>query len=490
MNVAKMKLSSSNTYHPPVIVAFIILLAGIAAMLGTYWDDAWHTDIGRDVFSSPPHLLLYAGVGVMLLAIAWWILQVWRAEASIWAVLRQPVLVLPLVGTLLTIASAPIDDFWHQAFGRDAVLWSPPHTAGIVGLFAVAAGLLLAVRRLPGRAGALLTTGFGALLLVTLMIPVMEYETDVPQFAVLWYLPVMTVLMLFSFTLLALVSKRRWIATEVALLYTLLRLISVAMLIVLGHSLAVVPPLLIPAIVFDFARQRRWPALVIALSVGLAVYLSYLPYHALVPGGLAFSSGDILIGLPLAFGASWLVFALLGRNVYIPRAALLIIFALTLAFMPKLVLAHDPGQGENVRPVELVASQDGAAVTVLARLLNEANCEGLEPWQITARRAGQELKAELLRSDACNFVGKITLEGKGRWFLYTEFLVTDEVAEAWLPFEVGSQERAERVTDIYIPAASSNRAGIKTVSGVLLYGLNIVVLAFTALIYRREGRSA
>jgi hypothetical protein len=31
-------------------------------LVGAYWDDAWHTDRGRDSLFVAPHLVLYAGV--------------------------------------------------------------------------------------------------------------------------------------------------------------------------------------------------------------------------------------------------------------------------------------------------------------------------------------------------------------------------------------------------------------------------------------------
>ena len=50
------------------------------SLFGTYWDDAWHTDRGRDSFFAAPHLALYAGVFVALVGVSlagdetatWW----------------------------------------------------------------------------------------------------------------------------------------------------------------------------------------------------------------------------------------------------------------------------------------------------------------------------------------------------------------------------------------------------------------------------------
>jgi hypothetical protein len=46
----------------------------------------------------------------------------------------------------VTLAALPIDAAWHAAFGRDAVLWSPPHMLAIFGSLALLVGFLAAAR--------------------------------------------------------------------------------------------------------------------------------------------------------------------------------------------------------------------------------------------------------------------------------------------------------------------------------------------------------
>jgi hypothetical protein len=41
------------------------LPAGSAGLFATFWDDAWHTDLGRDQATIPPHLLLYASMATI-----------------------------------------------------------------------------------------------------------------------------------------------------------------------------------------------------------------------------------------------------------------------------------------------------------------------------------------------------------------------------------------------------------------------------------------
>jgi hypothetical protein len=98
-----------------------------ATLFATYWDDAWHTDLGRDQATIPPHLLLYGSVAVIGAVVAAWGLSGLRRSHSLAAVLRQLPLLLAAAGGTLTLAALPIDAAWHAAFGRDAVLWSPLH---------------------------------------------------------------------------------------------------------------------------------------------------------------------------------------------------------------------------------------------------------------------------------------------------------------------------------------------------------------------------
>ena len=87
---------------------------------------AWHTDRGRDALFSRPHLVLYGGIALAGDAIGLWALRV-MAAAGVRAAGRQGPLALAVAGTAITLAAAPIDDVWHQVYGRDAVIWSRPH---------------------------------------------------------------------------------------------------------------------------------------------------------------------------------------------------------------------------------------------------------------------------------------------------------------------------------------------------------------------------
>jgi hypothetical protein len=122
----------------------LLVVAGSASLFATYWDDAWHTDLGRDSATIPPHLPLYASMATIgAVVAAWGLSALWRdrSPAAVW---RQPPLLLAAAGATVTLAALPVDAAWHASFGRDAVLWSPPHMLAIFGSLALLVGFLAA----------------------------------------------------------------------------------------------------------------------------------------------------------------------------------------------------------------------------------------------------------------------------------------------------------------------------------------------------------
>ena len=110
------------------------VIGGAAAgLFATYWDDSWHTVVGRDSTLAPPHLLLYASIGLVGAVLAGWVLRILLRHRSVRAVLATPGLALAVAAGITTAAAAPADAAWHAAFGRDAVLWSPQSFQDITG---------------------------------------------------------------------------------------------------------------------------------------------------------------------------------------------------------------------------------------------------------------------------------------------------------------------------------------------------------------------
>lgn len=139
----------------PSLAIWFGLFASLLLRVGGVWDIAWHHTRGRDTFWSPPHLVLYCGVGVMglvCLAVVMRTIVGRRAGPSgdstmvkLWGLRAPRGLALAGAGALGAVLSAPFDEAWQRLFGIDVTVWSPPHLFAIGAAGAMRLGLLVAL---------------------------------------------------------------------------------------------------------------------------------------------------------------------------------------------------------------------------------------------------------------------------------------------------------------------------------------------------------
>lgn len=447
----------------PAWVAALVFLGAASALAGAYWDDAWHTERGRDSFFIAPHIAIYAGVTGAGFALSAWALLVARRGGT-HAIRGHLPLVLALLSVLVTLASGPIDNIWHVAFGRDAVIWSPPHMLGIAGTLALAASMLVELARRPSRRAQVAATAAGGLVLASGTFAVAEYETDVPQFDELWYLPVLAFTAAIALLLVRLASQRRWAATEAAAAYTVFMVAVSAFLPLVGFSPPALPLLVVPALAIDLASRRQWSGPVSAGAYALSLFAVYVPVRNWLGDGVETDAADVALGLPLAWVASALLFAVArGRLPAVPRSATAApAVLLILLVLPSAALAHDPGQGDDAGELALTVSADGADAR-LRGVLPQSACGATQPRTLVARRGGQTLRAPL-RKRGCQLTGAIRLPDRGRWFLYAEMSRDGKDIESWLPIDAHRGRRlvSDDARYAYIPpsprrTASSSR---------------------------------
>src|SRR6185503_7153061 len=125
--------------------AVAVLIAAALIVIGLIWDIAWHRSIGRDTFWSPPHVMEYLAALIVGTSCGWLILRTTFAKAAearegtvrFWG-FRGPLGAwIAVWGSLAMLVSAPFDDWWHNAYGLDVKIVSPPHTllgAGMTGI--------------------------------------------------------------------------------------------------------------------------------------------------------------------------------------------------------------------------------------------------------------------------------------------------------------------------------------------------------------------
>ena len=170
----------------------LVLLAGcVVAVVGFFWDVAWHIAIGRDEFLfSPPHMCLLVGISLLGLAglTATWTATRTRADIG-WRVgrVRVPYGAAPLLAMgVVAGVGFGVDELWHWAYGLDVSMWSPPHLSMIsAAAFSPMAGWLLFAEAGPGagrRAARYLLLGlFSGATLVGLSAWQLEFDLGVPQ---------------------------------------------------------------------------------------------------------------------------------------------------------------------------------------------------------------------------------------------------------------------------------------------------------------------
>ena len=210
------------------------VLAVTSTTVGLYWDISWHTGIGRDTFWTPAHMAIQFGAVLTGISCAYLILHTTfagdavakDAAVSIWG-FRGPLgAFIAAWGGFAMLTSAPFDNWWHDSFGLDIKILSPPHVLLVIGIFFMGfGGLVLIAGRMnlaQGLAKARLNhllLYVGSLLLSLLMMLAYEYVGDQTlMHSAIFYraLGLVAPIVLLG---ISRASQHRWAATILATIY-------------------------------------------------------------------------------------------------------------------------------------------------------------------------------------------------------------------------------------------------------------------------------
>jgi|SRR5579863_1824473 len=213
------------------------VLAVTSTTLGLYWDISWHIGIGRDSFWTPAHMAIQFGAVLTGLSCGFLILRTTFAgdpairenTVKIWG-FRGPLgAFIAAWGGICMLTSAPFDNWWHDSFGLDVAILSPPHVVLLLGIFVMGlGGLILTTGRMNLAAGeerARLNRFFlfsGSLLLCLLFMLGLEYIGEPPFMHSAIYYRVLGMIAPLVLVGIARASENRWAATTVAAIYTIL----------------------------------------------------------------------------------------------------------------------------------------------------------------------------------------------------------------------------------------------------------------------------
>ena len=263
-----------------------VLFAATSAVVGVIWDISWHRTIGRDRFLTPAHIAIYLSGVVAGLACGWHVLRTTfgrdaearAASVPYWG-FRGPLGAwLCIWGAIAMITSAPFDDWWHNAYGLDVKVLSPPHVLLALGFVAIEIGALVLAVAAQNRAGAERAGGYawaavyaGGILVANNAIMAFE-QVAFPNSAhnALYY---QVSAGIFPLILLATAraARLKWAATMAAATYMIVHLVMIWVLQlfpaqpmlapIYNPVTTMVPPpfpllLVVPALAVDLVRQR------------------------------------------------------------------------------------------------------------------------------------------------------------------------------------------------------------------------------------------
>lgn len=449
-----------------------IAAAGMAALFATYWDDAWHTDLGRDSAWIAPHVLLYGAMGVIGLVVAGWGLRELRILRSVRVLIGERPLMVSGVGGAATLAAAPVDAWWHSAFGRDAVLWSPPHMLVVFASAALVTGVLAALAPAPPR---IVTAALTALLLGDVTVVVMEYDTDVPQFRGVFYLPALLAAGLLATWLARRLGPARRPVWQMVAVYAVARVVIAVGLAALGRDTRPVLPVAVLGLaVADLAWRPPWLRYVAAAAgVSACAWLASATGLATEP---ADEVAAVAIPVLALFGIAVATTRRPGRRLLASGAVAVMVMAPMLGPAQHAV-AHDAGEGPAVRAVQLVAiSGDDRTLTLTATVPGHG-CDALKPRGIAARRAGVTVTGPLARIGACRYSGHLKVPSGHRWFAYVNFQDAAGRLQAWLALQLDDPGRSEAERELYRPVDARHSGGAEVGAGIGLYALGAALLA-------------
>jgi hypothetical protein len=325
--------------------------ASTSAYVGGYWDISWHRSIGRDTFWSPPHLAIYACGVLAGLAAAYLIFTTTFSKngplkdvsVRIWGFSGPIGAFICAWGGVAMLTSAPFDDWWHNAYGLDVKIISPPHMVLAAGFFAINFGtvmLMLAfLNRATGAARLPLQRMFlyvGGMAVCESLLLKLEYisrsEMHDAPFYLIVFLGTLGII-----TALATASRHRWGCTILTAVYTLFGVFFLWLLPLFSAEPKLGPvynpvthfipwefPLLliVPAAVIDLILQRTstWRPLSRGAAIGLAFFATFV--------AIQWPFADFLMS-PLArnwfFGTSYMDYgtpptSLYARFQFVPAA--------------------------------------------------------------------------------------------------------------------------------------------------------------------------
>jgi hypothetical protein len=300
------------------------VLAITSAAIGAAWDVSWHRSIGRDTFWTPAHMAIYA-CGVLAAIICGFLIFSTTFSKSVAAKavsvnvlgFRAPLgAFIAAWGGIAMLTSAPFDNWWHAAYGLDVKIVSPPHTLLILGMRAVAVGVLFLILAAMNRAaeaaavsGNADQTDFKALQRLFLysggimvggqMFFLLEYTWDIVLHQSSAYIAIGIALPI-VFAVMSQASRYRWAATTTAAVYTVFAIAEI-LILPLFPAAPKLGPVFYPV---THMVPAKFPVLILVPALALDLLWqrtrAWKPWKVAILSGILFISVLVIVEWPFA----------------------------------------------------------------------------------------------------------------------------------------------------------------------------------------------
>jgi hypothetical protein len=277
------------------------------AFVGGYWDISWHRSIGRDTFWSAPHMAIYA-CGILAGISSGYLIfsttfgknsELRDVSVRIWG-LRGPLgAFICAWGGVAMLASAPFDDWWHNAYGLDVRIISPPHMVLAAGFFGIEFGTVMLMLAFMNRAHAALRPAMerlflyvgGTVLCESLLIKLESISRSDQHNARFYFVVLIGTPAILA--AMSIASERKWASTIVASVYSAFALGFLWLLPLfpaepkmgpVHHQVTHFIPwefpllLIVPAVVTDLYLRRTadWRPIVRGTVMGLVFFAAFV----------------------------------------------------------------------------------------------------------------------------------------------------------------------------------------------------------------------
>ena len=211
---------------------YVILIASTCIAVGLQWDISWHMTIGRDTFWTPAHMVIYLGgiLGGFTSAILVFNMTFFdknegmNSGVKFWGFTGPMAAWVCIWGTVAMLTSAPFDDWWHNAYGLDVEIISPPHMVLAAGFIAIVFGAMLLTLVQQNRSNvsninlySWLYTYTGGILILLMVILTTEYSFTNKHHSLEFY-KISAIVYPVVLVAISKSSKLKWPATIAALI--------------------------------------------------------------------------------------------------------------------------------------------------------------------------------------------------------------------------------------------------------------------------------